>query len=75
MIELFGTASCPYTRDAREWLELRGVEFVEHDVDEDPAAREAWRAHAGAARIVPVVVENGRVTRLGWQGRGCAIGD
>ncbi len=75
MIELYGTASCPFTRDAREWLELRGVEFVEHDVETNVTAREAWRTHAGTARIVPVVVEDGRVTRLGWQGRGCAIGD
>lgn len=75
LTELFGTSTCQYTRDAREWLEMRGVDFVEHDVDIDPDARVRWRAYAGPQRIVPVVVEDGRVTRVGWQGRGCAIGD
>lgn len=75
LTELFGTSTCQYTSDAREWLEMRGVDFVEYDVESDDEARERWRAYAGAQRIVPVVVEDGRVTRVGWQGRGCAIGD
>jgi glutaredoxin 3 len=74
-IELFGTLTCQYTRDAREWLEMRGVDFVEHDVEHSAAARRRWRELAGDAAIVPVVVEEGRVTRVGWQGHGCAIGD
>ena len=46
-IELFGTATCPYTRDLREWLELRGTEFDEYDVELD---RGRARAHADARR-------------------------
>ena len=38
---------CPYTREMREWLELRGAEFVEYDVEADRAARDA---HARAGR-------------------------
>ncbi|MDP1862149.1 MAG: glutaredoxin [Gemmatimonadaceae bacterium] len=75
LTELFGTASCPYTRDVREWLELRRVEFVEHDVEADPAARVRMRELAGAQRTVPVLVEDGRVTQVGWQGRGCVVGE
>jgi len=30
-LELYGTPDCPYTRDMREWLELRGSDFVEYD--------------------------------------------
>ena len=37
--ELFGTPSCPYTREMREWLEFRGRDFVEYNVDADPPAR------------------------------------
>jgi glutaredoxin len=75
LTELFGMSSCPYTRDAREWLELRGVVFVEYDVEADPVARARFRALAGAQRTVPVVVEDGRVTQVGWQGRGCVVGE
>ena len=46
-LELFGTASCPYTQEMREWLEWTGVEFVEYDVEAD---RSRARAHARAGR-------------------------
>ena len=48
-LELFGTATCPYTRDLREWLEMRGTEFDEYDVETDPAARERMRTLAAAS--------------------------
>ena len=34
-LELYGTASCPFTQDMREWLELSGQEFIEFDVERD----------------------------------------
>jgi len=48
--ELFGTSTCPYTRDMREWLELRRAEFAEYDVESDPAARQRLRDIAGPQR-------------------------
>ncbi|HEX3928083.1 MAG TPA: glutaredoxin domain-containing protein [Gemmatimonadales bacterium] len=75
LTELFGTRSCPYTREMREWLELRRIDYVEYDVEQDVAARTRMREVAGPERTVPLLVEGGRVTRVGWQGRGCAIGD
>ncbi len=73
--ELYGTPGCPYTRDMREWLELRGSDFVEYDVEADQAARERMRAVAGAQRTVPILVEDGAVVQIGWQGRGCTVGE
>jgi len=57
----------------REWLEMRGADFVEYDVETDHAARERMRAVAGAQRTVPVLVEDGAVVQIGWQGRGCTV--
>ena len=37
--ELFGTRSCPYTQEMREWLEWKGYEYVEYDVETDREAR------------------------------------
>jgi glutaredoxin 3 len=70
--ELFGTSSCPYTRDLRELLEWKQLEFVEYDVDEDPAARERMIQVSGQ-RSVPVLLEDGKVSQVGWQGRACVI--
>jgi glutaredoxin len=74
-LELFGTASCPYTREMREWLEWKRRDFVEYDVEADGAARERLIALAGGQRTVPVLVEDGKIVQTGWQGRGCIIAD
>ena len=72
-VEFFGSGGCRHTEDMREWLERRGVEFVEYDVDTDPAARARLVALAGAQRMVPMLVEDDKVTQVGWQGRGCVV--
>ena len=72
-LELYGTASCPYTSEMREWLEWKGSEFTEYDVEADRHARERMRLLAGAIHG-PLLVENGKVVQIGWQGRGCVIG-
>jgi glutaredoxin 3 len=74
-VELYGTSGCPYTRDMREWLEMRGDDFVEYDVEADRAARARMRALAGNGRTVPVLVEDGAVVQVGWQGRGCVVSE
>ena len=73
--ELYGTATCPYTRDLREWLEMRRADFAEYDVEADTAARRRFRELAGSQRMVPILVEGGKVVQVGWQGRGCAVSE
>ena len=74
MLELFGTSGCPHTREMREWLEFRGREFVEHDVEVDRAAFARMRELTGGQRVVPALIEDGKVIQSGWQGRGCIAG-
>ena len=38
-LELFGAARCPHTEEMREWLEWKGSDFVEYDVEADAEAR------------------------------------
>lgn len=73
MLELYGTASCPFTQDMRDWLELSGREFVEFDVERDPDAHARMKHATGGQRTVPVLVEDGKVLQIGWEGRGCVI--
>jgi glutaredoxin 3 len=72
-LELYGTAHCPYTQDMREWLEWNRREFEEYDVEADPEARQRIRALDQSLRRVPVLVEDGKILQIGWQGRGCPI--
>ena len=71
-LELYGSAGCPFTREAREALEWRRQDFVEYDVEQDGAALDRL-IRLTSARTVPVLVEDGRVKEIGWQGRGCVI--
>jgi glutaredoxin 3 len=57
----------------RDWLELRRREFVEYDVDTDFAARRRMLELANGQRNVPVLVEDGHVVQVGWQGRSCVV--
>ena len=72
-LELFGTASCPYTSEMREWLEWKNREFVEYDLDSDSGARERLYQLTQPPFTVPLLVEDGKVIQVGWQGRGCVV--
>ncbi|HWX91605.1 MAG TPA: Uxx-star family glutaredoxin-like (seleno)protein [Terriglobales bacterium] len=72
-LEVYGTARCPHTHEMREWLEWRRREFVEYDVETDPEARRRIRSLTGPKCNVPVLVEDGKVVQVGWQGRSCMV--
>jgi glutaredoxin 3 len=73
-LELFGTSTCPYTSEMREWLEWKGREFKEYDIEADSEARQRLHGLAQPPFTVPLLVEDGKVIQVGWQGRGCIIG-
>ena len=75
LFELYGSPACPYTTEMREWLEWRRAEFVEYDVDADSEARDRMNLLSGGQRTIPVLVEAGKVVQVGWQGRGCVVGE
>ena len=73
-LELFGTSSCPYTSEMRDSLEWKGREFAEYDVEKDAQARDRLHTLTQPPFTVPVLVEDGKVIQVGWQGRGCIVG-
>jgi glutaredoxin len=70
-LELFGTAGCPFTAELREQLEWDRRDFADHDVEADADAFARMVALTGGRTAVPVLVEDGRVVQVGWQGRSC----
>ena len=72
-LELYGSKHCPYTAELIEELEWQGKSFSYLDVDEDAAALERMLTLTKNGRSVPVLVENGKVTSIGYQGRSCTI--
>lgn len=72
-VELYGTATCPYTGEVREHLRWRRIAFTEYDVERDPSARARLEALTGRHAGVPVLVEDGCVKEIGWRGRTCLV--
>jgi glutaredoxin 3 len=58
----------------REWLEWTRRDFKEYDVEVDSKARARMHSLDSSVRTVPVLVEDGKVIQVGWQGRGCIVG-
>jgi hypothetical protein len=46
---------------------------VEYDVEADPVARRRMREVANGQRNVPLLVEDGKVKQVGWQGHSCIV--
>ena len=70
---LYAASGCPYSEAAREDLEWRGVDFVEHDVEKDGEALDRMLQLTGGDRTVPVIFEEGKPVQVGWMGRGCIV--
>lgn len=72
-LELYGSASCPYTEELREWLEHKRRDFIEYDVEVDAEALKRMHQATGGQRTIPVLLEDGKIVQIGWQGRGCMV--
>jgi mycoredoxin len=73
--ELFGTKSCQFTAELREDLDWRKVDFIEYDVEEDLEALTRMLQLTAGKKTVPVLVKDDKVVQIGWQGRGCIVGN
>ena len=60
--------------DARMVRHPDGSPWFIHGVAFDAAANERMMDLNGGTRNVPVLVENGKVIQVGWQGRSCVAG-
>lgn len=73
-LELYGSTQCPYTQELRDWLQWTRRDYREYNVDNDPEAYGRMKALTGGNSAVPVLVEDGKVAQVGWQGRSCVVG-
>lgn len=58
-VQLYTTSWCGYCQKARSFLQAKGIDYVEYDVERDAAASGRFKAYGG--RGVPLAVINGNV--------------
>lgn len=66
-VQIFGKDSCPYTRAAVDAFKAKDPSAEYINVKRDPAALDRMLALTGGQRLVPVIVEDGKVT-VGYGG-------
>ncbi|NLA26880.1 MAG: glutaredoxin family protein [Firmicutes bacterium] len=69
MLELYIKDGCPHCRKQMEQLEQDGLSYRLHNVSRDSSALKKAREKYGAD-MVPVLVEEGKVKSVGYQGMG-----
>ena len=57
-VEIYTWATCPYCRRAKELLDSKDVDYTEHKIDGDDAARDAMSQRANGRRSVPQIFIN-----------------
>jgi len=67
-VTIYRTAWCGYCKKAAQYLRLKGVPFVEKDIERDPGARQEMLRRAAAAGVppsqlqgVPIIIIHGHV--------------
>ena len=60
-IEIYTTSRCPYCRQAKAYMDERGIEYLEKNVEEDLELRKEFRARGG--RGVPYLFVYGEPMR------------
>lgn len=52
-VVMYATSWCPYCRQARNYFRQQGLRYIEHDIEKDAAARQAYKVFGG--RGIPVI--------------------
>jgi glutaredoxin len=61
-VTIFTKPGCPYCAAARKYYSEQGVAFKEFDVKSKPEYAAAAMKLADGSKVVPVIVEDGKVT-------------
>jgi glutaredoxin 3 len=64
---IYTKPGCPFCAAAKEHYTNNGVEFKEIDVYDVPGAKEKAIKAAGGKKMVPIIIEDGKVT-IGFGG-------
>jgi glutaredoxin 3 len=67
---IYTKPGCPYCQKAREHYTDRGVAFDDRNAQDNPAFRKEMLSFTDGDLTVPVIVENGQLKQIGWEGRG-----
>lgn len=54
-VEIYTWKDCPFSIRAKKLLDSKGIDYTEHKIDGDDAARDAMAVRTGGPRSVPQI--------------------
>jgi glutaredoxin len=67
---IYTKPGCPYCAKAREFYKQKGITFEDKNAQDNLDYRKEMFSFSGGDPTVPVIVEDGRLKEIGWEGRG-----
>ena len=69
-IIIYTKPGCPYCAKAREFYNQQAISFEEKNAQDNLDFRKEMLGFSNGDPTVPVIVENGELKQIGWDGRG-----
>ena len=66
-VKMYTKPGCPYCAAAKDYYAGQGIGYEEINVVGNRAAQKELLSLSGGRRLVPVIVDHGKVT-IGWDG-------
>lgn len=69
-ILIYTKPGCPYCAKAREYYNSQGIKFDERNAQDNLQYRKEMLDFSKGDPTVPVIIEDGQLKQIGWEGRG-----
>jgi glutaredoxin len=67
---IYTKPGCPYCAKAREHYTVNGIDFEDRNAQDNLEYRQEMFYYSDGDPTVPVIVQDGKLQQIGWQGRG-----
>jgi glutaredoxin 3 len=69
-VVIYTKPGCPYCAQAKAWYQDQGVAFEERNAQDNREYRQEMFRYSDNDPTVPVIVIDGKLKQIGWEGRG-----
>lgn len=69
-IIIYTKPGCPYCAKAKAWHEEQGIAYEERNAQDNREYRKEMFRYSNNDPTVPVIVVDGKLKQIGWEGRG-----
>ncbi len=69
-VVMYTKPGCPHCLKAKNWYSENGISFTEKNAQDNREFRAEMFIFSDGDSTVPVIVEDGKLKQIGWEGRG-----